>query len=225
MSKTTTQEKIKKISGTALFSTLAYLCVFVFRIRVEFLTFDIKDAIFAICGMVFGPVSAIVSSFLVSILEMVTVSGTGPYGLVMNFASSATFAFFASLIYKFRRKYSGAVMGLLAAVCGMTAVMMGMNLLVTPHYMGVSTAEVAAIIPTLLLPFNLTKAFFNAGISLLLYKPFSTALRAAKLTPPSSSSNPRVSYTVISTAAAIAIIAGAIVFCIFVLRGTVSFGR
>lgn len=224
MNKATTQEKIKKISGIALFSALAYLSVFVFRIKVSFLTFDAKDAVLAIGGMVFGPISALVSSLLVSLVEMVTVSDTGPYGLVMNFASSASFAFFASLIYKYRRRYSGAVMGLAVSVCAMTAVMMGMNLLVTPHYMGVSTADVAAYIPTLLLPFNLTKAILNAGLSLLLYKPVSTALRAAKLTAPSEGSKPRAVYTVISTVAAILVIAGAVLYFVLALNGSVTAG-
>ena len=225
MSKTTSKEKLKKICGAALFSALAYLCVFVFRIKVSFLTFDAKDAVLAIGGMAFGPVSALVSSLLASLLEMVTVSDTGPYGLIMNFASSATFAFLASLIYKYRRRYTGAVLGLLAAVCGMTAVMMGMNLLVTPHYMGVSVSDVAAYIPTLLLPFNLTKAILNAGLSLLLYKPISTALRAAKMTPPAENVKPKLLYTVISTVAALLIIAGAILYFIFVLNGNVSLTR
>ena len=189
MSKTTSKEKIKKICGAALFCALAYLCVFFFRIKVSFLTFDAKDAVLAIGGMIFGPVSALLTSLAVSVLEMITVSDTGFYGLVMNFASSASFAFFASLVYRWRRNYAGAVTGLLTGVCSMTAIMMGANLALTPFYLrsfmpDADVAYVASMIPTLLLPFNLTKAILNAGLSLLLYKPVSTALRKAKLTPP-----------------------------------------
>ena len=224
--KTTAKEKLKKISGVALFSALAYIVVFLFHFKVgDFLTFDVKDAVFAICGMVFGPVSAIVSAFAVSLLEMVTLSGTGPYGALMNFASSASFAFFASLIYKFRRNYPGAIVGLLTSVFGMAAVMMGMNLLVTPVYTGMSATAVASMIPSLLLPFNLTKAVFNAGISLLLYKPVSTALRAAKITPPGEKIKPRAAFTVISTVAALLIITAAVLYLIFVLNGSFVAGR
>ncbi|MBR3639326.1 MAG: ECF transporter S component, partial [Clostridia bacterium] len=181
--------------------------------------------VFAICGMVFGPLSAVVSSFLVSLLEMVTLSGTGPYGALMNFASSASFAFFASLIYKYRRSYPGAVVGLLTSVFGMVAVMMGMNLLVTPAYTGMSATAVAGMIPTLLLPFNLTKAVFNAGISLLLYKPISTALRAAKITPPGERTKPRPLFTAISVVAALLVITAAVLYLIFVLKGSFVAGR
>jgi hypothetical protein len=59
--------------------------------------------------------------------------------------------------------------------------MMVANLLITPHYMGVTVADVINLIPTLLLPFNLAKALLNAGLVLILYKPTTTALRAVKL--------------------------------------------
>ena len=74
-------------------------------------------------------------------------------------------------------------MGLLTSVVLTTAVMMGANLLITPLYMGVSTTDVAKLIPTLLLPFNFTKTVLNAAIVLLLYKPLTTALRKTGLAP------------------------------------------
>ena len=61
--------------------------------------------------------------------------------------------------------------------------MMLCNLLITPIYMKVELAQVIDLIPTLLFPFNLTKAVLNAGVVLALYKPLITALRAAKLLP------------------------------------------
>lgn len=225
MKNTKTRDVLRKLCGAAIFAALAYLCVFFFRIKVSFLTFDAKDAFLTMGGMVFGPVSALVTSLVVSVLEMITVSDTGFYGLIMNFLSSATFAVVASLIYRFRRNYTGAILGLVSAVCGMTAVMMGANLLLTPVYLanlgveGADASYVAGMIPTLLLPFNLTKAILNAGLSLLLYKPVSTALRAAKLTAADGGAKPKARYTVISTVAALLVIGGAIAYFILVLNG------
>ena len=77
---------------------------------------------------------------------------------------------------------SGAIIGLSAAVLSMTASMMVLNLLLTPLYLeGATVASVAGMIPTILLPFNLTKALLNAGLVLVLYKPISTALKHAKV--------------------------------------------
>ena len=74
---------------------------------------------------------------------------------------------------------TGALLGMLASVVSMTAVMMVANLIITPFYMGVSTSDVVQLIPTLLLPFNLTKGIFNASIVILIYKPDSKAIRLA----------------------------------------------
>ena len=107
----------------------------------------------------------------------------------------------------------------------MAAVMMGMNLLVTPYYTGMSATDVAGMIPALLLPFNLTKAVMNAGLSLLLYKPVSTALRAARITPPTENAKAKPLLTVLSTVAALLIIAAAVLYLIFVLNGSFVAGR
>ncbi len=174
-------KNIKKICTLALFTALAYVCVLVSPIKVQFLSFNPKDAVIAIGAMLLGPVSGLIMSVVTSLIEMVTVSTTGPWGMLMNVISSAVFSCSAALVYKYRRKMSGAIMGLLTSVVLTTAVMMGANLLITPLYMGVSTTDVAKLIPTLLLPFNFTKTVLNAAIVLLLYKPLTTALRKTGL--------------------------------------------
>ena len=88
----------KKIASIAMLSALAFLARLVFKIPVSFLTFDIKDSIIALGGMIFGPVSGVVIALLVSLIEMI-ISETGPIGFVMNFISSAAFAGTAALIY------------------------------------------------------------------------------------------------------------------------------
>ncbi len=168
----------------ALFVALAYATMFVFRFNVAFLTFDLKDVFLTIGGLLFGPIAAVAMSFITAFLEFITVADTGPYGFIMNFTSSAAFTGICALVYKYRKKLSGAFIGLVAAVISMTAVMMVLNLVVTPLYMeNTTSADVAKMIPTLLLPFNLTKAVFNASFILLLYKPASRALKAAGVKP------------------------------------------
>ena len=95
---------IRKMTTIALFTALAYAVTLLFRIDVSFLTFDAKDAIIAIGGMLFGPIAALVRSIIVPFMEFLTLSDTGIYGLIMNFLSSAAFSVTASLVYKYRRK-------------------------------------------------------------------------------------------------------------------------
>lgn len=170
---------IQKIVGIAMFASLAFVVSLVFRFPVLFLTFDAKDAIIALAGFIFGPVSALITSLLAATIEL-SISDTGIYGFIMNFVSSATFSFTASLIYKYKRTFVGSIIAFYSATATLTLVMLGMNILVTPFYMGAPRSAVIELLPTLLL-FNLAKALMNSAVAMLLYKPVITALRRARL--------------------------------------------
>ena len=168
---------IKKMVLVAVFTALAYVVALVIRFPVPpFLTLDLKDAVIAIGGMACGPISAVLITAYVALLEFISVGDTGVYGLIMDIISSVGFALTASLVYKYRKTFSGAIVALCSAVAVMTAMMLVANLVITPYYMGVSVEAVKGLIPTLLLPFNFLKALLNAGVVALLYKPLTGAL-------------------------------------------------
>ncbi len=171
----------RRLVLTAVFAALAFATMFVFRFQVSFLTFDVKDAVITIAGLLFGPLTALSLSLLVAVLELVTLGDTGIYGFIMNFASTAAFSVVASLVYTYRKRLSGAMVGLGSAVVTMTALMMVLNYVITPLYTGLSATEVAGMLPTLLLPFNLVKALVNAALVLILYKPISRAMQVTRL--------------------------------------------
>ena len=170
----------KKLVGIAVFAALAFGVTLVFRIPVSFLTFDAKDAILVVASFIYGPIAAVVMSLITSLLE-ISISDTAVIGALMNFISSATFAGIASLIYKRKRTFNGALIGLFSSVAVTTAVMMLMNILITPFYMGVERSVVISMLPTVLLPFNFAKTLMNGAIAMLIYKPVAIALRRAKL--------------------------------------------
>lgn len=220
---------IRKMTLLAVFTAMAYAVTFVFRINVSFLTFDAKDAIVAIASMIFGPASGLLISFLVATIEQLTVGDTGFWGWLMDFASTAAFSFVAGFIYSKRRSISGVAISLSSAVIFTVTVMMICNLIITPIYMKVETEQVMQLIPTLLLPFNLTKSVLNAGIVLALYKPLITALRAAKLLPQSenASADGKKSFwsirSLVFILIAIVLIAASVFYMIYGLHG--SFGK
>ena len=174
------KDKIKRITATAMFAAIAYAGVVLLKFQVGgFLTFDLKDALIAVCGMYFGPLYALSIAIIVPFLEFITISGTGVYGLIMNILASVAFSLTASLLYKYKRTFWGAVIGLLGGVFAVVGIMLVANLLITPYYLHMPTETVAGMIPTLLLPFNAVKAVINAALTLLLYKPLTTALKRA----------------------------------------------
>jgi len=181
MSKTTykSDSRIRTVAAVGVFCALSYIACVLFHFRASFLTFDLKDAVMTIGAMLFGPLYGLAMTLIVALIEMLTVSTTGLYGFIMNVLASAAFVCVASLIYMHWRTMAGALVGTVCAIFSMTAVMLVANLIITPFYMGVTVDAVAGMIPTLLLPFNLTKAIFNASLVFILYKPISSALSRA----------------------------------------------
>ena len=179
---------LTKICGVGVFSALAYmttfLCHFIPKVQ-GFLSLDAKDAIIAIASFIFGPVVGPIIALIVSFIEFITISETGPWGFLMNFASSATFSLTAALIYKFRKSFNGAIIAFSAATVTTTAVMLCLNPIIVPLYSGAPREVVMDLLPTVLLPFNFAKTLMNSAVAMLLYKPIINALRAARMIPAS----------------------------------------
>ena len=171
-------DRTKKNTATAMLSVIAYVVMALGRIPVVlFLSYDPKDIVITLGGLIWGPLTAFAVSVIVSVIEMVTVSDTGVIGCVMNIVSTCAFACTAAVIYRKFRSLKGALAALGAACVAMTAVMLLWNYLVTPIYMGYPREAVAQLLLPAFLPFNLLKSGLNAAFTFLLYKPVVTALR------------------------------------------------
>ena len=209
-------QKLNRIAATSIFAAIAYLSMFLTPFRVDFLTFDIKDAVMTIGALYLGPLAGLAMSAVTSLLEMFTISQTGIDGMIMNFVGSATYTVVAALIYTYRKSLKNAVLGLVAATLSMTAVMLAANLIITPGFKGVPLEAVIAMIPTLLLPFNLLKGILNAALVMLLYKPVTTAMRSTRLAVGEQHKGTNKN-TIIVTLVSLAVIAAALVFFFAVL--------
>lgn len=174
----------------AMFSAVSFVMVLLSKIIPDvagFLSYEPKDAVIAIAGFIYGPLSCVLISAIVSFVEMISISATGPYGLIMNIVSTCAFTVPAAWIYKKHHSQKGAVLGLGVGVAVLAICMVIWNYIITPLYMGVPREQVAGMLATVFLPFNLVKGGLNAAITMLLYKPVVGALRKAKLVEPTSS--------------------------------------
>lgn len=181
----------KKLAMLAILAAVAYVVMYLSKLIpvnvLGFLNFDLKDTVIVISGFMFGPLAAAGISVVVSVIEMVTISSTGLWGLLMNVLSTCAFACIAAWYYQRNRTMKGAILGLVIGGLLMTAVMLLWNFLITPIYMGYPREAVAKLLIPTFLPFNLIKAGINGALAMLLYKPIVTALRKAKLVEPSKS--------------------------------------
>ena len=175
---------VKEMVLISMLAAIAYVIVAFIRIPVVlFLKYEPKDVIITIGGFLLGPLAAFITSLVVSLVEMVSISDTGPIGALMNLLSTCSFACTAAIFYKKRHTLSGAISGLVLGSVVMVAAMLLWNWLITPLYMGVARSAVEGMLIPMFLPFNLLKAGLNSALVLVLYKPLVTALRKANLTP------------------------------------------
>lgn len=178
----------KKITTIAMFCAISFILALpMFQIRFNgFLDLEVKNTAITIAAFLMGPVTGLIVSAIVPIIEMLTVSPTGPIGALMNILASASFACTAAFIYKKRHDMKGAVLGLTAGALMMTIVMLLWNYIITPFYMYVPRSVVAGMLLPVFLPFNLLKGGINMALTLLLYKPIAKALRKTGLVPESA---------------------------------------
>ena len=178
------------MAAVAMFAALSFVAVLLAKVIPNvagFLSYEPKDAVIVIAGLLYGPLTSVLISVIVSFIEMLTISTTGPYGFLMNVVSTCAFAAPAAWFYQKNRTQKGAVIGLVIGIVTMVVAMLLWNYIITPFYMGVPRETVAGMLMSVFLPFNLVKGGINAALTLLLYKPVVGALRKAGLAKPSSS--------------------------------------
>lgn len=189
-SKNKSRMDTRKMVVLAVMAALAYIVMVVVKFPVVlFLKYEPKDVIITISGFMFGPLASLVTSAVVSLIEMVTVSDTGPIGALMNFIGTSAFACTAAIIYKKFHTIKGAFAGLCISTLLMTIVMLAWNYLITPIYMGMPREAVAEMLVPAFLPFNLLKGVLNSALTMLIYKPLANIMRKAHILPETQKSN------------------------------------
>lgn len=184
----TARMNTKVMVSMAMLTAIAYIVMLMSKLMPSvygFLDFDFKDVVICISGFTFGPMSAAIISIVVALIEMITISTTGPWGFLMNALATCAFCCTASFVYKKMHTKKGAVLGLSLGVVCLVAVMLLWNYLITPIYQGMPREAIVELLLPVFLPFNLAKGGMNMAATLLLYGPVVTALRKAGVVPPS----------------------------------------
>ncbi len=210
----------RKLTLMAMLAAMAYVAMLVSRplpAVAGFLRYDLKDVIVAISGFLLGPAAALAITVMVSLIEMVTIGTTGPIGLLMNVLSTSAFVLPSALMYRKDRTIKSAALGLILGVLLMTAVMLAWNYIITPLYMKVPREVVAGMLLPTFLPFNLVKGGLNAGITMLLYKPLSGALK--KLMPASEVTPAPRRFNLAATLVSAFVVATCVVIFVLMTRG------
>ena len=106
---------VRTITSLAMLAAIAYVVMLLSKMLPQvsgFLQMDLKDTVICIGAFLFGPLSAAVISIVVAVVEMFTVSDTGPIGCIMNVLATCAFCCTAAFVYKKFHTRKGAVIGL-----------------------------------------------------------------------------------------------------------------
>ncbi len=153
---------------------LVYFIHFPLLPAAPFLEYDPADIPIFICTFLFGPLGGLLLTVVVSLVQGLTVSAqSGVIGILMHIFSTGSFALVAGFIYQKKRTKKSAMLALLAGVIMMVATMCVWNTIFTPIFSGMPRQAVIAMLPTVIIPFNLIKSGVNAIITAIVYKKIS----------------------------------------------------
>ena len=176
MNKLMIRPATRVLTSVATFAVIGVLLVLIVHFPIipaaPFLEVDFGDVPAVLAAFAFTPLLGLVTVAISALIQAFTVSpGTFPIGFIMHVCASGVFILVSGWIFHRARSFKGALLGLVAGVLLATAVMVPLNLLLTPIYMGVERSMVVDLLLPGIIPFNLVKFSLNAVLVLLLYKP------------------------------------------------------
>ena len=171
-----------KLAKLAMMTAISIVLLLIIRIPwppAPFLEYDPADVPIYITAFAFGPFEGLLVTLIVCLIQAFALGGSGLYGFVMHFIATGIVAVAIGMLYRKNKTKKTAIKSLVIGVIVTTIVMCIMNILVTPAYMGAPRSAVIAMIPTVIIPFNLVKAGANSLLTFILYKRISGLLHGS----------------------------------------------
>jgi riboflavin transporter len=172
---------VKRLTNIGVLMALSLVMMILIKFPIipamPFLLYEPGDIPILIISFLYGPVSGIVSTLVLSVLMALITGLGGPYGALMHFLATGTFVGIAGYIYSVKHTRNGAIMGLIGGSLAMTGIMIPANLIITPIYLGASYQQVLKLLVPGIIPFNLAKSLINSGLTILVYKKLANFLR------------------------------------------------
>lgn len=149
-----------------------------------YLRWDPSDIATLSAAVLMGPAAGVLSVFVKCVLFLAVKGLDGPFGALMNFVASGTFAGVAGMVV---RRYKGRFrlhVALLMGAMAMTLIMVPANLLVLPLQFGMSIDQVKSLIVPVVLPFNIIKGLLSAILAVPVIAALSRSRKGARTLRP-----------------------------------------
>lgn len=184
---TNTPQTNTNIWSTKQLVTMALMCAIgVLLSFIEFpllpgaawLKFDASNMPAMVAGFAYGPGAGVAVGILTAVIHGLLMADFT--GALMNVLTVTCFVLPAAIIYRRKRTYPAAIVGLVLSVIAATLAAIVGNLIVTPTWLGVPFDAVVAMVLPILTPFNLLKGLINAVLTLVIYKSISNLITPKK---------------------------------------------
>ncbi|MBR2876225.1 MAG: ECF transporter S component [Clostridia bacterium] len=165
----TSKQKLQRLTTAGVLAALSLVLMATVRFPIfptaSFYEMEFSDVPLLLCSTVVGPVYAIISLFIVCVIQAVTVSsGSGFIGFVMHFISSGLMIL---VVYFVRKKIDGLKGVIISNVLGvivMTLVMIPMNVWMVSEFLKIDFKGFVSGFLGVCIAFNLIKSTTNLTI-------------------------------------------------------------
>lgn len=130
--KTTKKISVRKLTGTAMLSAIAYVLMFLdFSVPFmpSFIKMDLSELPALIGAFAYGPLAGVVVCLIKNVIHLF-ITTTGGVGELSNFLLGASFVLVAGGVYRFKKTRKGALIGSIAG-----AVVMGLFSIVSNYFL------------------------------------------------------------------------------------------
>lgn len=168
------KNKIFKLALTAMLCALGVVLMMTVHIPLipgfSFLEYDMGDVPAAFALILMGTPAGIAVLLFVAAVQSLTVSAASSWeGFVMHFFATGAYLTIIRLFIRKKDTAARLISGCIAGTAAMTALMVPLNLIFTPMYLGCTVQEVTDIIIPAILPFNLVKGILNSVMVILIW--------------------------------------------------------
>lgn len=165
---------LRRLSKLAILAAVSIVLVYLIRIPyplLPFLEYDPADIPILIGTFLYGPVYGLLLTVCASAVQALTVSAaSGWMGFIMHVFATGAMSVVAGVVYVRERNKKSAKKALFFGSLTMVCVMIALNLVVTPYFMGAPVSAVVDLLIPAIIPFNIIKAALNSFATYLLYK-------------------------------------------------------
>ena len=166
--------KTRIITTLGLLAAIAIVLALLFRFPIfaatPYLEYEPGDVPILIAGFLLGPLYGLAITVIVSVIQGVTVSASGGWiGIVMHICGTGALVAASSVIYRRRNTIPFAIAGIFVGLLAYTSLMIGLNYILTPLYLGRPAEEITAVL-WYIIAFNLIKGAVNSVIAFNLFK-------------------------------------------------------